>query len=174
VAPHFPKKNRLGPQNDFGSSRPEKLLKIVNCQKLFWASWKRWVATDIHLDQSFLLRKKWSPLRWVPPSDEEIFVEFGPGWATCLGAGVALLWRLDKDGSFAIECPWYVCPQSDHCMHFVCNWVWALLVSFVLLLLRCPIVVENKGEGDPRWTMGAGQGKEECWAQKNYPLKPWW
>ena len=31
VAPIFPKKNRLGPQNGFGSSGPKKLLKIVNC-----------------------------------------------------------------------------------------------------------------------------------------------
>ena len=27
----MPKKHRLGPQNDFGSSGPEKLLKIVSC-----------------------------------------------------------------------------------------------------------------------------------------------
>jgi hypothetical protein len=35
--PHFPKKCCLGTQNDSGSSRPEKLLKIVNylnCQKI--------------------------------------------------------------------------------------------------------------------------------------------
>ena len=31
VAPSFPKKCRLGPQNDSGSSGLEKLLKIVNC-----------------------------------------------------------------------------------------------------------------------------------------------
>ena len=31
VAPNFPKKRRLGPQNSSGNSRPEKLLKIVNC-----------------------------------------------------------------------------------------------------------------------------------------------
>jgi hypothetical protein len=31
VAPHFPKKHCLRPQNGFGSSGPEKLLKIVNC-----------------------------------------------------------------------------------------------------------------------------------------------
>ena len=30
VAPGFPKKCRLGPQNSSGSSGPEKLLKIVN------------------------------------------------------------------------------------------------------------------------------------------------
>ena len=29
-APYFPKKRRLGPQNGSGSSRPKKLLKIVN------------------------------------------------------------------------------------------------------------------------------------------------
>jgi hypothetical protein len=36
VAPRFPKKCRLGPQNGSGISRPKKLLKIVNyqnCQK---------------------------------------------------------------------------------------------------------------------------------------------
>ena len=27
----MPKKHRLGPQNNSGSSEPEKLLKIVNC-----------------------------------------------------------------------------------------------------------------------------------------------
>ena len=31
VAPMFPKKRRLGPQNSSESSGPEKLLKIVNC-----------------------------------------------------------------------------------------------------------------------------------------------
>ena len=31
VAPGFPKKRRLGPQNGSGSSGPEKLLKIVSC-----------------------------------------------------------------------------------------------------------------------------------------------
>ena len=31
VALCFPKKSRLGPQNDFGSSGPEKMLKIVSC-----------------------------------------------------------------------------------------------------------------------------------------------
>ena len=31
VAPRFPKKRRLGPQNGSGSSGPEKLLKIVSC-----------------------------------------------------------------------------------------------------------------------------------------------
>ena len=30
VALRFPKKRRLGPQNSFGSSGPEKLLKIVS------------------------------------------------------------------------------------------------------------------------------------------------
>ena len=29
----MPKKRRLGPQNSFGSSGPEKLLKIVSCAK---------------------------------------------------------------------------------------------------------------------------------------------
>ena len=31
VAPRFPKKRHLGPQNSSGSSGPEKLLKIVSC-----------------------------------------------------------------------------------------------------------------------------------------------
>jgi hypothetical protein len=35
-------------------------------------------------------------------------------------------------------------------------------VSVVFLLLRCSIMVGNKGEGDPLSTLGACQGKEEC------------
>ena len=31
VAPRFPKKHRLGPQNGFGSLGSKKLLKIVSC-----------------------------------------------------------------------------------------------------------------------------------------------
>ena len=31
----FPKKLRLGPQNRSRSSRPEKLLKIVNCATIY-------------------------------------------------------------------------------------------------------------------------------------------
>ena len=129
---------------------------------MVWASWKRWVATNIHLDQSSLLKKKFSPLHWVPPSNEEIYVEFGPAWATCLSAGAALLWRLDKARSFVVECPWSMCPQSDHWMPIVCSRGWDLLVSSTLLRLRFPIMVWNKGKGDPHWTLGAGQGKEEC------------
>ena len=137
------------------------------------SNWNRWVDTNIRMDQSSPLRNQWSPLHWVPPS-EEISTEFGPGWDTCLGAGVALLWQLDKVGSFVVEWPWFVFPKYDHWIHVVCIQGWALLVSIVLLLLRCPIMVGNKGEVDPRWTLGASQGKEECWARKNYHPHPWW
>jgi hypothetical protein len=58
--PQIPKKCRLGPQNDPGSLEPEKLPRW---KTVFRAPWNRWVATDIHLDQSSLLRKQWSPLR---------------------------------------------------------------------------------------------------------------
>jgi len=77
VGPIFPKKGHLGPQNDFGSSRPEKLPNIVNratnkeTKKLkeimVGAKWNRRVVTNIHLDHSSPIRKQWSPLRLVPP-----------------------------------------------------------------------------------------------------------
>ena len=35
VAPRFPKKRRLGPQNNFGSSRPKKTAKIVRCAEIY-------------------------------------------------------------------------------------------------------------------------------------------
>ena len=57
VAPCFPKKRRLGPQNGFGSSGPEKLLKIVSCVETYKLKelmvgfkWTQWVATNIQLD----------------------------------------------------------------------------------------------------------------------------
>jgi hypothetical protein len=33
--------------------------------------WKRWMATEIHLDHSSPLRKQWSPLHQVPMGDGE-------------------------------------------------------------------------------------------------------
>ena len=47
---------RLGLQNSSGSLGPEKLVKIVSCEKnwkrQWWGpKWNRWVATNIHLDQ---------------------------------------------------------------------------------------------------------------------------
>jgi hypothetical protein len=57
-----PKKHRLGPQNGFGNSGPEKLSKIVNCatiketeklkETMVGSKWNRRVATNIHLDHT--------------------------------------------------------------------------------------------------------------------------
>ena len=60
-------------------------------RKLFWAIWKRWVAPDIHLDQSSLLRKQWSPLRWFPGAEGKTFVESASWWVACLAGDVTLL-----------------------------------------------------------------------------------
>ena len=119
------------------------------------ANWNRWVATNIHLDQSFPLRNKWSPLRW-----------FGPGWATFLGVGVALPWKPDKAESTDGECPWPVCLRYDQWMLVPCSQGWAILMLIVLWSLRCPIMVENMAEGGPHWILDAYQGRVECWAQK--------
>jgi len=113
-------------------------------------------------------------LHWFPPSIEEISVEFGPEWVTCLGAGVSLLWQLNKIGSFDVGCCWFVSPKSDHWMNVACSQGWALLVSTTLLSLRCPKMVGNMVEGEPCWRMGVGKGKGECWAQKHCHPHPWW
>ena len=60
-------------------------------RELFWAIWKWWVATDIHLDKSSLLRMQWFPLRWVLVGEGKAFVEFASWWAVCLAGDVALL-----------------------------------------------------------------------------------
>ena len=44
------------------------ILKIV-------IQWKRWMATEIHLDHSSPLRKQWSQLHQVPLGDEETSVK---------------------------------------------------------------------------------------------------
>ena len=106
--------------------------------------------------------------------DEEISIEFGPGWATFLGAGAALLWKLDKVGSFVVEFPWLVCPQYAHWIHVACIWGWSFFVSTSLLSLRCPIMVGNMAEGQPRWRLDADQEMRGCWAQNNYQPRPWW
>ena len=60
-------------------------------RKLFWVIWKKWVATDIHLHQSSLLRKQWSLLRWFPRGGGKAFVESASCWTACLAEDVALL-----------------------------------------------------------------------------------
>ena len=45
-------------------AKNSKLLEVKSCKNWCRGSkWNRWEATDIHLDHSSLLRKKWSPLR---------------------------------------------------------------------------------------------------------------
>jgi hypothetical protein len=46
--------------------------------------WKRWLATEIHLDHSSLLRKQWSPLRQVPSRYGETSTESEPWLVTFL------------------------------------------------------------------------------------------
>ena len=69
-----------------------------------------WVATDIHLDQSSPLRRKWSPLHWVPPLDGETSIELDYWWAIFLGGVATLLWPLDRVGSVVCGFPWPMCP----------------------------------------------------------------
>jgi hypothetical protein len=40
--------------------------------------WKRWLATEIHLDHSSPLMKQWSPLRQVCSGDGETSIEYEP------------------------------------------------------------------------------------------------
>ena len=49
------------------------------------------MATDIHLDQSSLLRKRWSPLRWFPGGEGKAFAESASWWVAFLTGDVALL-----------------------------------------------------------------------------------
>ena len=132
------------------------------------------IHTNIHLDQSSLLRKQWSPFHWFPPSGEVTSTGFGHGWATCLGVGASLPWQPNKVGSSIDEWPWLVCPLSNQWMLVPCNQGWAMLVLVILRSLRCPIMVENMPEGRPHWTLDACQGRVECWAQKNCYPQPWW
>ena len=127
---------------------------------MFWASWNRWVATEILIDKSFPLSNQWSPLCWVPPFVEEIYVEFGLGWATFLGVRVAMVWQPDKDRSSIGECPWPMCPWYNQWIPFPCNQGLYILVSMFFLSLRCLIMVENKAEGGPHWTLGERKGRK--------------
>jgi len=54
------------------------------------------LSTDIHLEQSSLLRKQCTPLRWVPGGEGEAFTEFEYWWAACLAGDVVLLglWKV--------------------------------------------------------------------------------
>ena len=70
---------------------------------MFWASWRRFVATDIHLDQSSLLRKQWSPLRWVHEGEGKAIAKSESWWYACLAGDVALLSLLKAITSLWLE-----------------------------------------------------------------------
>ena len=53
--------------------------------------WKRWMATEIHLDHSSPLRKKWSPLCQVPLGDGETSTKFESWCISFLAEEVFLL-----------------------------------------------------------------------------------
>jgi hypothetical protein len=53
--------------------------------------WKRWMATEIHLDHSSPLRKQWSPLRQVPLGYRETFARSEDWCAACLAKEIVIL-----------------------------------------------------------------------------------
>ena len=53
--------------------------------------WNRWLATNIHLDQSSPLRKQWYPLCWVLGREGKTFSKSASWWAACPVGDVALL-----------------------------------------------------------------------------------
>ena len=106
-------------------------------RKLFWAIWKRWVATDIHLDQFSLLRKKWSPLHWVPKGEGKAFFESTSWWTACLVGHIALLslWK-----SFTNLLQLRLLNKSRYMRGWCVEGIFALWCSLVDLLLldkRC-------------------------------------
>lgn len=135
----------------------KKLLKIVNVviiketDETEWRSrWNRKVLTNIHLDHSYPLRNKWSPLCEEPPWGEEIYVEFGPWWTTCLGEGFDLLWKLDIEGSYPRKFYLSVCPWS--CQLWPIRWSlhWAMFVLASQQCRMCPTMGESIVVIDPQ------------------------
>jgi hypothetical protein len=53
--------------------------------------WKRWMATEIHLDHSSPLRKKWSPLRQVPLGNGDTSSKSEAWCVACLVEEVIML-----------------------------------------------------------------------------------
>jgi hypothetical protein len=58
--------------------------------------WKRLMVTEIHVDHSSPLRKKWSPLRQVPMGDGETSVKSEAWCVACLIEEVVMLrlWKV--------------------------------------------------------------------------------
>jgi len=81
---------------------PKICRKTAKVKNFVLIQWNKWVATDIHLDQSSLHGKQWSPLRWVSRGEGEVFVELEPWWVVCLAGEVALLglWKVIQNLMF--------------------------------------------------------------------------
>jgi hypothetical protein len=50
---------------------PKNCRKTAKVENFVMSLWNRWVATDVHLDQSSLLRKQWSPLCLISRGEGE-------------------------------------------------------------------------------------------------------
>ena len=95
-------------------------------RQLWGSKWDRWVATNIHLDDSSPLRKQWSQFRWVHPWDEEAYADLGLLWAVLqslmcpkmVGSMVdnGLHWTLGASKGMG------ECCASKHC--FPSPWYW--------------------------------------------------
>ena len=59
--------------------------------------WKRWMATEIHMDHSSPIRKQCSPLCQVPLGDNETSIKYKSWCVACLTKEFVLL-KLLKDG----------------------------------------------------------------------------
>ena len=106
---------------------------------MFWASWRRWVATDIHLDQSSRIRKQWSPLHWVHGGEGKAIVESESWWVACLVGTVALLGLLKVVMNLWLE--WLDLFNQSGYMRWLCaEGIFVLCCNLVDLLLvdrRC-------------------------------------
>jgi len=101
---------------------------------MFWASWKRWMANDIHMDQSSLLRKQWYPLCWVPGGEEKVSVESASWWVACLVGEVALLSLLKVVMNMWLE-GLDLFNQSGYMRLFCAEGIFTLCCNLVNLLL---------------------------------------
>ena len=118
------------------SKRPRKFgtrktAKVENC---FSSQWNRWVATDIHLDQSSLLRNQWYPLHCVPRWEGKVFTESASWWVACLAGEVVLLSLLKVVTKLWLE-GLDLFNQSGYMIFLCVEGIFTLCCSLVNLLL---------------------------------------
>lgn len=144
----------VGIHDNLVSEKPIITKKCLDYRETCWTEnyqdepvviWNRWVVTNVHLDQSSPLRKKWYQFHWAHGEKGKVFFESKSWWDVCLVGEIVLfgLWKafmnLFLAGLNLFHKPIVSWLDGAFCRHH-CRWrsnIFFLFCNLLLLDSRC-------------------------------------